>query len=115
MAIVEIETPRPTRNEKGIYLQGFPGNRAGRPVGSRNALGEAMLADLYHDWLGQMQTQIEGSGERIGSLAAAGTAVGSVIAFIMDPNDLLALLLGAALGAMIGVLSALFMHSPARD
>jgi zinc transporter ZupT len=61
-----------------------------------------------------MQTQIEGVGERVGSLAAAGTAVGSVIAFIRDPNDVLALLLGAALGAMIGVLLGLLTHSPAR-
>lgn len=55
-----------------------------------------------------MQWNIEkGLGERIGPLAAAGTTVGLVSAFIKDPNDLLVLLLGAAVGAIIGVFLAL--------
>jgi hypothetical protein len=37
------------RNDKGQYVVGHSGN-GGRPKGSRNLLGEAMLADLYADW-----------------------------------------------------------------
>jgi hypothetical protein len=38
------------RNEKGQFLQGFTGNPAGRPKGSRNRLGEAFLEGLAADF-----------------------------------------------------------------
>ena len=38
------------RNEKGQFLQGFTGNPAGRPRGSRNKLGEAFLETLAADF-----------------------------------------------------------------
>ena len=43
----------------GRFLPGNSGN-GGRQKGSRNKLGEAMLADLYHDWMEHgMQAVIE--------------------------------------------------------
>jgi hypothetical protein len=39
----------PERNDKGQFVLGHTGN-GGRPKGSRNLLGEALLADLYVDW-----------------------------------------------------------------
>lgn len=38
------------KDGNGKFLQGFSGNKAGRPVGCRNKLGEAFLADFYADW-----------------------------------------------------------------
>jgi hypothetical protein len=40
----------PERNDKGQFVLGHNGG-PGRPKGSRNQLGEALLADLYADWL----------------------------------------------------------------
>jgi hypothetical protein len=40
----------PLKDEKGRFLQGVSGNVVGRPIGSRNKLGEAFLADFYADW-----------------------------------------------------------------
>jgi len=37
------------RNDKGQFVLGHNGG-PGRPRGSRNQLGEALLADLYADW-----------------------------------------------------------------
>ena len=34
----------------GRFVQGNSGNPAGRPIGSRNKLSEAFLADFYADW-----------------------------------------------------------------
>ncbi len=45
------ETPPSWRDQKtGRFLPGSTG-LPGRPKGSRNLIGEAMLADLYADWL----------------------------------------------------------------
>jgi hypothetical protein len=45
----DSETPPSWRDSKGRFL---PGNKdGGRPKGARNLLGEAMLSDLYDDWL----------------------------------------------------------------
>jgi hypothetical protein len=45
-----LDRSKPERNDKGQFVLGHSGN-GGRPKGSRNLLGEAMLADLYADWL----------------------------------------------------------------
>jgi len=39
----------PQKDEKGRFVPGNNGG-IGRPVGSRNKLGEAFLADFYADW-----------------------------------------------------------------
>ena len=42
--------PKPEQDpETGRFVTGNVGG--GRPKGSRNALGEAMISDLYHHWL----------------------------------------------------------------
>jgi Family of unknown function (DUF5681) len=38
------------RDDKGQFLQGVSGNKAGRPKGSRNKLGERFLDDLLEAW-----------------------------------------------------------------
>lgn len=39
-----------THDAKGRFLQGTTGNPGGRPVGSRNKLGEAFVTDFYTTW-----------------------------------------------------------------
>jgi hypothetical protein len=45
-----LDRSKPERNDKGQFVLGHNGG-PGRPKGSRNQLGEALLADLYADWL----------------------------------------------------------------
>lgn len=50
--------PKPERDPKtGRFVHGNSGG-PGRPVGSRNKLGEAFLADLHSDWLEHGQAVI---------------------------------------------------------
>jgi hypothetical protein len=42
--------PKPEQDEKGRFVPGNNGG-GGRPIGSRNQLGEAFIVDLYADWL----------------------------------------------------------------
>src|SRR5262245_31813316 len=41
------------------WKPGESGNKAGRPKGSRNKLGEQFIADLYADWTAHGATVIE--------------------------------------------------------
>jgi hypothetical protein len=43
------QRPKPQQDAKGRFVPGNSGN-GGRPRGSRNQLGEALLADLCADW-----------------------------------------------------------------
>jgi hypothetical protein len=47
------------RNDKGQFLKGYCGNRAGRPRGSRNKIGETFLSELYADWIENGAAAIE--------------------------------------------------------
>jgi hypothetical protein len=49
--------PKPEQDEKGRFISGNSGG--GRPKGSRNQLGEAVVDDLYADWLAHGVATIE--------------------------------------------------------
>ena len=77
----EPENAGPLRNEKGQFPPGVSGNPGGKPKGSRNALGETFIADLYAHW------QENGKDALDGCLAESPAAYCRVIAAIV-PKEL---------------------------